>query len=84
MRFPKPFAVGLSLSALAFAGAAGAQTKADDGAGYSYHFDDDLMVGDTFDSPPPVIKMGHRPQHIMLLRPRASFVTEMLQSVEVL
>lgn len=83
MRFPKPLVLGASLSILALAGVAQAQTK-DDDRGYSYHFDDDLMVGDTFDSPPPLLRMGHRPQHITLLRPRASFVAEMLKSVEAL
>ncbi len=84
MRFPKPLVLGVSLSVLVVAGAAQAQTKADDSAGYSYHFDDDLMAGDGLGSPPPLIQMGHRPQHITLLRPRASFVAEMLKSVEAL
>ena len=84
MRFSKPLAAMLSVSVLAFAGAATAQTQASDSAGYSYHFDDDLMQGDTLGSPPPLIQMGHRPQHITLLRPRASFVAEMLKSVEAL
>ena len=82
MRFPKPLVVGVSLSVLAFAGAAGAQTKADDTAGYTYHFDDDLMAGDGLGSPPPLLTMGHRWQRITLIRPRASFVAEMLKSVE--
>ena len=84
MRLPKLFVLGVSLSVLTLAGAADAQTKADAGVGYSYHFDDDLMVGDTFGSPPPLLTMGHRPEHITLLRPRASFVAEMLKSVEAL
>ncbi len=84
MRLPKPLAAVLSLSVVALAGAAEAQSNADENSGYSYHFDDDLMVGDTFDSPPPLLKMGHRIHRIPLLRPRASFVADMLKSVETL
>jgi len=73
------FAVPLAL--LTFSGAAGAQTK---DADYSYHFDDDLMVGDTFSAATPLLRLRARPPHILLIRPRASFVGEMLKSVEVL
>lgn len=81
MRHRKPFAAALIFSLLAFSGVAGAQTKDED---YSYHFDDDLMVGDTFSTPPPLLRIRTKQPRIMLLRPRASFVGEMLKSVEVL
>ena len=81
MRHSKPFAAALGFSLLVFSGVAGAQTKDES---YSYHFDDDLMVGDTFSSPPPMIRIRHREPRIMLLRARGSFVPEMLKSVEVL
>jgi hypothetical protein len=81
MRHSKPFAAALALSLLAFSGVAGAQTKDEN---YGYRFDDDLMVGDTFATPPPILKLRPKPLRIMLIRPRASFVGEMLKSVEVL
>lgn len=81
MRHSKPFAAALALSLLALSGVAGAQTKDES---YSYHFDDDLMLGDTLSAPPPIIRMRRTPPRIMLIRPRASFVGEMLKSVEVL
>lgn len=81
MRHSRPFAAALAFSLLAFSGAAGAQTKDEN---YSYHFDDDLMVGDTLGSPPPILVMRRTLPRIMLIRPRASFVGEMLKSVEVL
>jgi hypothetical protein len=81
MAHKKPFAAALTLSLLAFSGVAGAQSKDED---YSYHFDDDLMVGDSFSTPPPLLRIRAKQPRIMLLRPRASFVGEMLKSVEVL
>ena len=81
MRYSKPFAAAVGFAVLAFAGVAGAQTKEEK---YSYQFDDDLMVGDTFSTPPPLLRLRTKQPRIMLLRPRASFVGEMLKSVEVL
>jgi hypothetical protein len=79
MRLAQPLAVVLAVTLLSFADAASAQTKADE---YSYHFDDDFMVGDTLGTTPLVILERKPAPHIMLLRPRASFVGEMLESVE--
>jgi len=79
MRLAKPLAAVFAVTLLSFAGAASAQTKADE---YSYHFDDDFMVGDTLGTTPLVILERRPAHHIMLLRPRASFVAEMLKSVE--
>jgi hypothetical protein len=81
MRHKNAFAAALAFSLLAFSGVAAAQTKDEP---YSYHFDDDLMVGDTFSTPPPLLRLRTKQPRIMLLRPRASFVGEMLKSVEVL
>lgn len=81
MRCSKPFAAALAFALFALTGAASAQTKDTD---YSYHFDDDLMVGDGLSSPPPLLKVRKHPPRIMLLRPRANFVAELLKSVEVL
>ncbi|MES1187235.1 MAG: hypothetical protein ABUL60_25690 [Myxococcales bacterium] len=79
MRCSRPFAAALAFSVLGLTGAASAQTKDTD---YSYHFEDDLMVGDTFASPPPPIIVRRTSPRIMFLRPRANFVAELLKSVE--
>jgi hypothetical protein len=81
MRYSKPFAAALALSLCTFSGVAGAQTRDES---YNYHFDDDLMVGDSFATPPPLLRLRAKQPRIMLLRPRASFVGEMLKSIEVL
>ena len=79
MRLVKPLAAAFVLTLLSFTLGASAQTKVDE---YSYHFDDELLVGDTLGGTPVVI-LERKPAHrIMLLRPRASFVGEMLKSVE--
>jgi hypothetical protein len=74
-------ALALSASALLLAGSAAAQ-PADSEQRYSYRFDDDYMVGDTLASTPPLLKVRPRVLRVSLLRPRASFVAEMLKSVE--
>jgi hypothetical protein len=81
MRHSKPFAAAVAFVLLAFSGVAGAQTRGED---YGYRFDDDLMLGDTLSSPPPIIEMRKKLPRITLIRPRPSFVGEMLQSIEVL
>jgi hypothetical protein len=81
MPFSKAFALALSLSLLTLAATAGAQTKEDS---YTYRYDDDLMVGDTFSTPPPLLRLRRTSPRITLLRPRAAFVAEMLKSVEAL
>lgn len=81
MPFPKPFAAAIACSVFALSGAAAAQAKDQP---YGYHFDDDFMVGDTISTTPPRIEIRRPLPRIMLLRPRASFVVEMLKSVEML
>jgi hypothetical protein len=49
---------------------------------YHYDFDDDYMVGDTLSTTPPLLRIPKRLPRVSLLRPRASFVPEMLKSVE--
>jgi hypothetical protein len=81
MRHSKSIAAAFAFALLALPGRASAQGAQ---PGYSYHFDDDKMLGDTLSSPPPQLRVrGHLPR-ILLLRPRASFVAEMLKSVEAL
>lgn len=81
MRCSKPFAAAVALALFAVTGAAGAQNK---GTDYSYHFEEDLMVGDGLSSPPPLLELRRHPPRIMLIRPRTHFVAELLKSVEVL
>ena len=78
--FMFPLAAALTLS---IAPAAFAQGKSNDD-NYGYHFDDDYMVGDTLASTPPLLIIRKRAVHVDLIRPRASFVAEMLKSVEAL
>jgi hypothetical protein len=81
MRRAKRVCAALALVWFALPGVASAQAKQD---GYDYHFDDDYMVGDTLATTPPLIMVRRSVPRIMLLRPRASFVGEMLKSVEAL
>ena len=81
MRLSKWAFAAFALALLALPGVASAQAKED---GYNYHFDDDYMVGDTLSTTPPLIVVRRPVPRIMLLRPRASFVGEMLKSVEAL
>jgi hypothetical protein len=81
MRSSRQIAVAFAFALFALPGVAGAQAKED---GYTYHFVDDFMVGDTLSTTPPLITVRRPVPRIMLLRPRASFVGEMLKSVEAL
>lgn len=82
MRFSKvPLAAALVLSVLCVAAPSLAQAERDE-RGYGYRFDDDYMVGETLSTTPPLLKGFERRLRITLIRPRASFVPEMLKSVE--
>lgn len=81
--FVPSLAAALALSV--FASRAVAQPRpagADDN--YNYRFDDDHMLGDTLSTTPPLIRIRKEPLRVRLIRPRASFVAEMLKSVETL
>jgi hypothetical protein len=49
-----------------------------------YEFSDDDMLGDTISSLTAIVKVRPPAAKVSLIRPRASFVPEMLKSVEVL
>jgi hypothetical protein len=50
-----------------------------------YHFEDDALIGDTWGTTPPLIRVrAEKLPRVMLLRPRAAFVAELLKSVEML
>jgi hypothetical protein len=79
MRTPKILLAAM-LTALALPTVAQAQTPT---SHYTYDFEPDDLVGDTLSTTPPLLKIrAVKLPRIMLIRPRASFVAEMLQSVQ--
>jgi hypothetical protein len=83
MRLPKLVSLlGLSLSAVVFASPSLAQTKRADADGSFYEFSDDDMLGDTISSNTAILRIRPIAAKVSLIRPRASFVAEMLKSVE--
>lgn len=83
MRIARSLAAVLAFSTLTLAGAAQAQEK-ERGADkpIEYRFSDDPMLGTTLSSNLAILKLNIHPGRVTLLRPRASFVSEMLTSVE--
>ncbi len=79
--------VGLmfTLAAPAFAQDAAADAEAGSGGGgdgYGYEFEDDPLNAGGFGPNDATIKVRPRAARTTLIRPRTSFVTEMLKSVE--
>jgi len=76
----------LLLAAPAFAqeekAAAGADKAGGDKEGYGYEFEDDPLNAGGFGPNDATIKVRPRAARTTLIRPRTSFVTEMLKSVE--
>ena len=75
------------LFVLGFAGVASAEETddyktQDEKDGYSVTFKDDGLLGGGLDGGGPMIKVRGRPVRVTLIRPRTSFVQEMLKSVE--
>ncbi|NUP09829.1 MAG: hypothetical protein HOW73_27600 [Polyangiaceae bacterium] len=54
----------------------------DETDGYSVKFLDDLLDGAGLDGSPPMLTVRPRGVRMTLIRPRTSFVNEMLKSVE--
>jgi hypothetical protein len=71
-------AVGLSL----FASEAFAQDKKKKDEGYGYEFSDDPLSAGGFGPNDATIRVRPGPVRTTLIRPRTSFVPEMLKSVE--
>jgi hypothetical protein len=67
-------------AALAQAGGAVKDTKSDEG--YGYEFDDDPLNAGGFGPNDATIRVRPRAARTTLIRPRTSFVPEMLKSVE--
>jgi hypothetical protein len=83
MRHSRLVALVAAMACFSVVGAASAQTPTQSKPdSYTYTFIDDDLLGDTLSSPPPILKGGWRTKRITLIRPRASFVAEMLTSVE--
>lgn len=78
--------VTLLMAAPAFAqdagGAAAPAGGGGDGEGYGYEFEDDPLAAGGFGPNDATIKVRPRAARTTLIRPRTSFVTEMLKSVE--
>jgi len=74
---------GLGVALLLMAGLSSAQvkeSKSDDG--YGYQFDDDPLNAGGFGPNDATIRVRARAARTTLIRPRISFVPEMLKSVE--
>lgn len=83
MKLRKSSAVAALAAVVSMLGPVGnAHAQADTDQPYDYLFDDDYMVGDTLSTPPPLLTLRPNPLRVTLIRPRASFVAEMLKSVE--
>jgi hypothetical protein len=82
MQSKKTLALVVASLLSSITGVAGAQTKAAKQEPIFYRFDDDAMLGDTLSSNLAVLRVRPAAGHVTLLRPRASFVVEMLKSVE--
>ena len=59
-----------------------ADKHAQDEEGYGYEFDDDILNGGGFGPYDATIKVRPKAARTTLIRPRTSFVPEMLKSVE--
>jgi hypothetical protein len=70
--------VGISLGATS----AWAQAAKDTEEGYGYEFEDDPLTGGGFGPNDATIRVRPGPVRRTLIRPRTSFVPEMLKSVE--
>jgi hypothetical protein len=81
MRPTRSIAGACALALLALTASASAQSKDDR---YRYTFEPDDLMGETFGAPPPLLRVPPKGRRVMLIRPRVSFVVELLESVEVM
>jgi len=81
MSCSKLLAAALAFASFTVVGAASAQTK---DTGYTYEFYEDGLLGEALGATPPLLEVRRPRPRILLLRPRAHFVGELLESVEAL
>ena len=74
--------IAIGAAVLAASGLALAQDKKEGGEGYGYEFDDDPLSAGGFGPNDATIRVRPRAARTTLIRPRTSFVPEMLKSVE--
>ena len=73
---------GLALPCQAQSGKSAGAPKSEDN--YIYTFTDDDLIGDTLSTTTALIRVRKPAARVTLIRPRASFVAEMLKSVELM
>ena len=72
----------LTVGALVFAALMSSVAAAQDDEGYGYEFDDDPLNAGGFGPNDATIRVRPKAARTTLIRPRTSFVPEMLKSVE--
>ena len=82
MNVRKLVGMGAAVVTLLFATAAAAQDAGGDSGGYGYEFADDPLTAGGFGPNDATIRVRPGPVRRTLIRPRTSFVPEMLKSVE--
>lgn len=75
-------AISIGVAAFALSSAAMAQDAKEKGEGYGYEFSDDPLNAGGFGPNDATIKVRPRAARTTLIRPRTTFVPEMLKSVE--
>ena len=79
----KKIAILVVISAVLFSSSiCFAQRNFEENKGYGYEFDDDPLAAGGFGPNDATIRIRPRAARTTLIRPRVSFVTEMLKSVE--
>ena len=79
---PRPsLAAALAVGAFFLGSDALAQTRHDH---YDYHFEEDNLVGDTLSTPPPLLRIPEKGRRVLMIRPRVTFVAELIGTVEAL
>jgi len=79
MRLARYLAATLPLLSATVAGSAQAQAKNEP---IEYRFSDDQMIGSTLSENLAILNVRPHPLRVTLIRPRASFVAELLSSCE--
>jgi hypothetical protein len=78
----RKFKVLVALTAVSVMTAASSAMAQDDGEGYGYEFEDDPLNAGGFGPNDATIRVRPKAARTTLIRPRTTFVPEMLKSVE--